>query len=148
MNTTLKNSALAWALIFAQLFVITLSQGRMVVCHQANGSSHIELVNDILSDLSGIDSAEHQFSISQNSAFSSCSDGPCVDELFTAAITVIRPRLIELGNTQGLVGPPLRLLLWDDATFPFTPDVVASTDIDAVLLNNLHARIGSTVLLL
>ncbi len=148
MNTTLKNSTLAWALIFAQLFLITLSQGRMVVCHKANGSSHIELINDLSPDFNEINETNHVLNWSPTPALNGCSDGPCVDELLTVAVSVLRPRHIEIGNHQGFVPPPPLAILWDEHVAPTASRVLASGTDDALPLNDLQRRIGSTVLLL
>ena len=148
MNTTLKNSALSWALIFAQLFMITLSQGRMVVCHKANGSSHIELINDLSPDFTEINEIEHLLDWSPTPAFNGCSDGPCVDELLTVAVSVLRPRHIEIGAHQGFSPIPLPAILWIDDLLPSAgPDLLPSPS-DALWLHEQQTRIRSTVLIL
>lgn len=144
MNHTLKHSVFAWALIAAQLLVVGLSQGRMIVCHKANGSSHIELVGDASVEMvlegQGVTN-------SIQGVVSQCSDGACIDEMLPVGLTTTRLRVVELGHALGVVpnAPPMGIL-------GSMPEVLAvssplmSDEVEVLALIDQRVRLRTTVL--
>ncbi len=147
MNKTRIHSALAWALIIAQLLVVGLSQGQVVICHKANGSSHIELIGEYVSETIGGSVCDAPNANSPDAVLNNCSDVPCVDELLSAEYTIIRVRDIEHGHALGIVptGPSIAIL-WMIPTTQAGLAVVPSNDLDALLLAEQLMRVRSTIL--
>ncbi len=147
MIKTRTHSALAWVLIVAQLLVVGLSHGQMVICHKANGSSHIELVGEYVPELIGVGVCDQPGVDRVQAVLSSCSDAPCVDELLSVGYTILRVRDIEQGHALGIVpvGPPAALL-WMVPVALDESVVVASVDSEALLLIEQQGRLRATVL--
>ena len=87
-------------MIFAQLTLGVFGHGRVVVCREDGGQSHIELIHD---DDSAIGSDDHCARSSTKSATLQsgiCSGTPCVDELlsFTFLAPARRNTSLESGN--------------------------------------------------
>lgn len=82
MSSNRLKNRLTWAIIFAQVFILVIGHGRVVLCHDDAGTSHIELVkSDSCSsiertDCSNIAESQHR------STSPSCSGTTCDDELF------------------------------------------------------------------
>jgi len=144
MNHAVKHSVLAWALIAAQLLVVGLSQGRMVVCHKANGSSHIELVGDTAADHM-LD--EQLVSSSFQGVVSRCSDGACVDEMLPLGLTITRSRVIELGHALGVVpnAPPMGVV-WSMPEVLEVSSPLMSDEVEVLALIDQRVRLRTTVL--
>ncbi len=147
MNKTRIHSVLSWALIVAQLLVVGLSQGQVVICHKANGSSHIELIGEYVSETFSGSVCEVPGVSSPDAVLSSCSDVPCVDELLSVEHTIVRVRDIEHGHALGIVpsGPPIAIL-WMIPTAQTDLAVATSNDLDALLLAEQRMRVRSTIL--
>ncbi len=147
MIKTRIHSALAWALIVAQLLVVGLSQGQMVICHKANGSSHIELVGEYVTEAVRAGVCELPDATSPQAKLSSCSDAPCVDELLSVGYTIVRVRDIEHGHALGVVHVgSLAAMPWTLPAAEVESVVVASRSTDGLLLIDQQVRIRSTVL--
>ena len=118
----------------------------MVICHKANGSSHIELVGEYVSEALGVGVCEQPDVSFSQVILSSCSDAPCVDELLSVGYTIVRVRDIEHGHALGIVptGPPAAML-WMPVVQAESM-VVASGDSEALLLIGQQVRIRSTIL--
>ncbi len=141
------HSALAWALIVAQLLVVGLSQGQMVICHKANGASHIELVGEYVPEFIGVGVCDQPGVDRVQAILSSCSDAPCVDELLSVGYTILRVRDIEQGHALGIVpiGPPAALL-WMVPIVQGKSLVVAWDDSEGQLLIEQQGRLRATIL--
>jgi len=101
MNSARTKRRLTWAIIFAQVFIFVIGHGRVVLCHEASGSSHIELVdrescstdirdgcNEIASNQSGVPSEDY-------------SGSSCVDELFQIVAALSNKRKVDAELGQG-----------------------------------------------
>ena len=113
MSTTLKHSVLAWALIVTQLAFCVIGQGRVVVCHDEGGPSHIEFVHGDQSSSVSQDNCG-QAPLSQDGvAQSICTGSPCVDETisFTSTINTRRMKVIDSLTDVFPNAPPLPITL-------------------------------------
>ncbi len=150
MVRTLKHSVLIWLLIVVQVCTILLGQGWVVVCHRANGSSHVELFSEYSPENRQTNVLEHDIDDLVQGVLSNCSDAPCVDELFSIGYIITRTtRHLEIGHALGIIptGPP-SAVLWTEPVAVVGSSVVASSFSDALPLIELQTRTRSTVLIL
>jgi len=117
MNKLLRHSTFAWALIAAQLLVVVLGHGRVVVCHDESGASHIELFGDKQGDIKNTTNPEDLCGLitgaTSSPASGLCSDVPCEDELFGFVFTLSQPRSIGPGLLAGLIpAGPISVDVW------------------------------------
>jgi len=82
MNAPIRHTVFAWLLIIAQMMVIVVGHGRVVVCHDDNGSTHIELVSEGSCGSDADDGCDQVVNQTSNALASVCSQTPCVDELY------------------------------------------------------------------
>ena len=83
MRIPTKHSIVSLALVFAQLAVIVLGHGRVVVCHDENGSSHIELVGEDVCSNSDSQSCEQPVFQQDDGRTGTCSGSNCIDEIYS-----------------------------------------------------------------
>ena len=138
----------AWAIIVAQLLVLVVGHGRIVVCFDEKGSSHIELVTEE-SCLAGADDAYSQSAYgiwdTQMGAGSSTS---CVDELVGLPATFTGTRYVFVGAETGLyLEPAIGVESWLVSVGVAVE--VAGVDFGAYgFLSELRRSIRTTVLVL
>tara|TARA_R110002073_G_scaffold118918_1_gene258667 strand:+ start:577048 stop:577488 length:441 start_codon:yes stop_codon:yes gene_type:complete len=145
ISNRLKNR-LTWAIILAQVFVLVIGHGRVVLCHDDTGTSHIELVKS--DSCSSVERNEcSNVTESQHSSISpSCSGTTCEDELFLiqgmlAAKWDVHFDTDQVEHSYAAALQSPSLMRSDTA--------VVSANIDHVyLLIALHESIRSTVLVL
>lgn len=152
MRNTHLHLALAWTLILAQLTLLGFAYGRVVICHDATGPSHIELVNDNSCSASNSEACAQPANTSAPSASSSCAQTDCTDQVFTISATVQSLRKpaadldaysIDHHPTVSLLIAYVALITTDGATSAVTlmPDTVPA-------FTALQRSIRSTVLVL
>jgi hypothetical protein len=153
MNKLLRHSTFAWALIAAQLLVVVLGHGRVMVCHDESGASHIELFGDTPIELSDATSSTDLCGLityaKSKSTSGVCSDVPCEDELFGLVFTLSQSRTIGLASLAGLI--PSAPISIDALTIPsYSTGGLAQAigSDDASLLRAQHRTIRSTVLII
>ncbi|MBL4699275.1 MAG: hypothetical protein JKX70_10625 [Phycisphaerales bacterium] len=149
MSTTLKHSALAWVLIVTQLAFCVVGQGRVVVCHDESGPSHIEFIHGDRSSSISQDNCG-QAPLSQDGvAQSICTGSPCVDEAISFAFTVNSRRMTAIDSLTDLF-PNTPPLLIADIHRPDSIELFGQcTDFEtAFCLIELQCSIRTTVLVL
>ncbi len=149
MNQVFKHSALVWALIVTQMAFSVIGHGRVVVCHDDGGPSHIKLIQSstqagFTDDLSCVTAVGQTSSDS-----SSCTGTICVDEVLSLTFTFNTRRDMNLDTLSGLVptGPPA-VVAW--MTPPETMDRHGKSTAHeiACVLGELQSLIRTTVLVL
>ncbi len=88
MKALIQHSVFAWLLIIAQTMVIVVGHGRVVVCYDDNGSTHIELVSEGSCGGDVDDGCDLVVNESSNALASVCSQMPCVDELYGQVVSL------------------------------------------------------------
>ncbi len=94
MSNGYKQLVLAWALIAAQLFVVVIGHGRIMICHDEGGSTHVELIGE---DSCGVNDAapcglgDDPDSLSTQRL---CAETSCEDELYGLTYTLSSSRRI------------------------------------------------------
>jgi hypothetical protein len=149
MSITLKHSGLAWVLIVTQLAFCVVGQGRVVVCHDEGGPSHIEFIHTDRSSSVSQDNCG-QAPLSQDGvAQSVCTGSPCVDEAISFTFTVNSRRMTTINSLTDLFpnAPPLVTV---DVHHPDSMILIESgTDFEtAFCLIELQCSIRTTVLVL
>jgi len=112
MSQFLKHSALAWVLIVTQLSFSVFGPGQVVVCHDEDGPSHIELIHsDSSPDLVAENCGQVSTELDRVAA-SLCAGSPCVDEAISFTTTINNRRGIVDGSFTDLIltGVPLSLV--------------------------------------
>lgn len=142
-------SAMVWTLILSQMAFGVLGHGLVVVCHDDDGSSHIELIHDdessgLAHDICG------QTTIGQVAADSSlCTGTSCVDEFYGLTFTFNSRRSIGHGSLSGVVptgsSAIVSWMILPDSSDLFEED----SDLeDACVLKELQRLIRTNVLVL
>lgn len=84
-------------IIIAQLLVLVIGHGHVVVCYDESGSSHIELVNEESCKAGQVDPCSQSIDTNDHIQWSHCSSSSCVDELFEVLVTLRSDRKSDLG---------------------------------------------------
>lgn len=94
MSNGYKHLLLAWALIAAQLFVVVIGHGRIVICHDEGGSTHIELVGEDSCSVNDATSCGLGDELNNSSTQRLCAETSCEDELYGLTYTLAGSRRI------------------------------------------------------
>lgn len=151
MSLNKSSSRIAWALICAQTLVLVLGHGRIVVCHDEGGTSHIEIVDEDSCSTLVTDgcsqSATSQSEIQQIQSL--CSDTSCVDEPLGILATMSNTRATIDGEQQVALPPPsLAIVDWLLLQSPAEPQITLSDFDDRYAISGLQISNRSTVLVL
>lgn len=152
MKILSNQSWLAWVLISVQMTFGAFGYGRVIVCNDQDGPSHIELVHG-----ESLSHANENGSVakgcgqvtSPNAIVVSthCSGTSCDDQVLSFAYTIITPRKIGCGSLMDIVptGPPA-IYDWPSLE-PIAIAWVPCDDLDdASVLLGLRRSVRSTVL--
>lgn len=151
MSLSKSSTWIAWVLIFAQSLLLVLGHGRIVVCHEDDGTSHIEIVDENSCSTLVTDGCsqpvDSQNEIQQIS--SSCSDTSCTDVPLGITATISNARMPSSGEQQGILPPPsLAIVDWLVLQDPMEkPDCTIDFD-DRHAIASLHRSNRSTILVL
>lgn len=142
---------LTWVLICAQSLVLVLGHGRVVVCHDEGGSTHIEIVDEescsTRVDEGCGDSVAAQGATSLVSTL--CSDTSCVDEPLGITATLSNTRIAGDIELQGaLPSPSLAVVAWLLQQDPMERVVGSAEFDDQHAISGFHLSNRSTVLVL
>lgn len=151
MKLMRSSSWIAWALICTQSIVLVLGHGRVVVCHDEGGSSHIEIVDE--------DSCSTQATEGCNQSVTSqgeaqqittlCSDTSCVDEPLGITATLSNTRMTSDEEHQGAMPPPsLAVVTWLHLQDPMERQLSREDFDDRHAIDGFHQLNRSTVLVL
>lgn len=153
MKCLSKQSWLAWVLISAQMILGAIGYGRVVVCNDAGGPSHIELVrgefvsHDAEQKLTSESCVQIVYQIA-NAGFGHCAGKQCVDQVLRLTCTINTQRKIGCGSLLDVVptGPPA-ILAWPTPE----PTLIAwvpcdGLNNDALVLSGLRRSVRSTVM--
>jgi|GEM_PF-5642560 len=147
MNNAHTQKRLTWAIIFAQVFILVFGHGRVILCHEASGSSHIEFFETESCSSTDQDGCT-QNSSNQNNQSVSCSGSSCVDELFQVNATLSTSRRFDFSIDQEFRPPFPQLFSWW-LNLPDSTELAVVADFDDPLLFAEQQRIiRSTVLVL
>jgi hypothetical protein len=148
MFSARKTSWITWAILFAQTFVLVLGHGRIVVCHDEGGTSHIEIVDEDSCSILVPDGCRQTADSSDESRQVSplCSDSSCFDEPLGIPATLSGVRIANGGEQQGVLPPPsLAVVDWLVLQDPMERQIDFD---DAHAIAGFHRSIGSVILLL
>lgn len=146
-----SSSWIAWALICTQSLLLVLGHGRIVVCHEDGGTSHVEIVGEDSCSILVTDGCSQpvasQDEIQQIS--SPCSDTSCTDVPLGITATISNARMTSSGEQQGILPPPsLAIVDWLVLQDPMEkPDCTIDFD-DQHAIAGLHRSNRSTILVL
>lgn len=151
MSLYRSSSWIAWALICAQTLVFVLGHGRVVVCHDEGGTSHIEIVDEDSCSTLVTDgcsqSVASQVEIQQIQSL--CSDTSCVDEPLGILATTSNTRATIDGEQQEALPPPsLAIVDWLLLQSPVERQMIRSDFDDRYAISGFQISNRSTVLVL
>src|SRR5690606_28474379 len=138
-----------WTVLLAQTLVLVLGHGRVVVCHDENGSSHIELVNEDACKLSIEEPCAQDVKLSDAKQWNQCSGAECVDELFEVSGTLRSARESDLGASFEFQSSLLLSTITVLALVEAPETVLDTLDLDDKhALDLRHRSIRTTILVL
>ena len=149
MSQSLKHSALAWALILTQFALSVFGHGGIVICHDNDGPSHIELVRCTTSSGDTADTCG-QSRVNQNDAeVGLCTGSLCVDEVISFTSTLnARRGMANKSIIDFLPTAPPSILL---SLLPLDSTELTrqGTELeDACYLKKLHCALRTTVMVI
>lgn len=95
-----KQLVLTWLMIAAQLCVVVVGHGRVVICHDATGESHIELVSDASCSALVDGVCEQVVEYQSDKRPGLCADTGCEDELLGFSYTLANSRKVYLNRAM------------------------------------------------
>ena len=115
MKLMRSSSWIAWVLICTQSLLLVLGHGRIVVCHEVDGTSHIEIVDEDSCSTLVTDGCSQpvdaQDEIQRVSSL--CSETSCTDVPLGITATISNARLMSGGEQQGILpSPSLAIVDW------------------------------------
>ncbi len=147
MSKAINHSVLAWVLIMTQLVVGVLGHGRVVVCIENDGSSHIELVGEVSSSSTEDDHCGVSVGGLADGVSSVCSEMPCDDELLELAYTLSNTRRSGHLAPTALMSSPMAVHTDEVLTFATNDAVTVRTSLeDAFLFKEQRCSLRATVL--
>lgn len=146
-----SSSWIAWALICAQALVLVFGHGRVVVCHDEGGTSHIELVDEESCSTQATEGCSQPVATQGKAQqiTTLCSDTSCVDEPLGITATISNTRKMNNGEHQSSLPPPsLAIVTWLLLQDPMVRQLSCDDFDDQHAIYGLHQSNSSTVLIL
>tara|TARA_R110002096_G_scaffold344921_7_gene538193 strand:- start:155153 stop:155650 length:498 start_codon:yes stop_codon:yes gene_type:complete len=141
---------MTWVLIAAQACVLAVGYGRVVMCYDDNGTSHIEIVDE-KSCSPRVDEGCTQPVSTQTDVqtLTDCSEFACVDEPFGLLATLPVVRTTDNGKQLDVQpNPSLVIVSWLLKQNPIDAQVSSASLNDQYAMDAFHRSNRSTVLVL
>ncbi|MDF1869768.1 MAG: hypothetical protein P1U30_05200 [Phycisphaerales bacterium] len=106
MFSTRTKKHLTWAILISQAIMLLIGQGRVILCHDDSGSTHIEFTSNESCSTTQSEGCNQIASVNEGFQSQECSGTTCVDELLTlnATPSTLRKANLDLDNAST---PPL-----------------------------------------